>query len=184
MCKYIEDLKTFLNKNSGNLQEFSESENFDDKLFLIFSELDRIPIVSHIGLVLALMMMNLNSVWLESDEFDLKKLFAKVQKHILASKAILGAKMKGTFKKSLSNMVMGDQCAQSTVPIINPKHKLFGLLSHFKMLTNTVQKFNTYHEIIKSSMNFDQTHAGLRKDVKLYMLSWNLAGYKPDLKNG
>ena len=63
--------------------------------------------------------------------------------------------MKGTFKKSLEKMIMGDQCTRSTVPIINPKHKLFGLLNHFKMLTDTVEKFNNYHEIIQRIQNED-----------------------------
>lgn len=104
------------------------------------------------------MMMNLNKVWLESQDFDLKNLILKVQKHILATKSILGAKMKGTFKKSLDKMVMGDQCTQSTKPIINHKHKLFGLLSHFKMLTNTVEKFNAYHKLIKKSQSVNLTN--------------------------
>lgn len=185
LCKYIDDLRIFLNKNNGNMDQYSESENFDDKLFLIFSELERIPVISHLGIILGLMHMGLNEVWLESPEFDLKKLIDKVQHHILDSKSILGAKMKGTFKKSLEKMVMGDHCTQSTVPVINPKNKLFGLLSHFKMLTNTVQKYNTYHEIIqRTAQNADQMEHAHRQEVKIFMLSWNLAGYKPDLKNG
>jgi hypothetical protein len=94
--------------------------------------------------------------------------------------------MKGTFKKSLENMKMGDQCTQSTVPIINPKHKLFGLLSHFKMLTNTLQKYNTYHEIIRKRIDGvdDLEQYSHREEVKVFMLSWNLAGFKPNLENG
>lgn len=113
---------------------------------LILSELETLPIIPHLGPILAIMQSNLDEVWLQSEEFDLKSLTAKISKHLIESKRIIGMKSKGVFKKSASKVQSGDQCIAPHIPVINPKHKLFGLLGHFKMLTSTVQKFATYQK--------------------------------------
>lgn len=169
-----------MKQTSDQPERFNDCDNYDDKLFLIMSELELIPLIPHAGIIYNLMDMCVNKVWLESDEFDMKAFFLKIQRHILDTKKILGAKMKGSFKPSLEKMVMGGQCTMTNIPVLNPKNKLFGLLSHFKMLTNTVEKFNAYHNIIqKSTEKVDSSM--LKHDIKMYMISWNLAGFKPDL---
>ena len=149
--RYIYDLKKFLKKNNGMELSLSEEKTFEDKLMMIISDFETLPILPHLGIILTLMMLNLNQVWLESEQFDLKALTSKLQKHILQSKSILGAKMKGTFKKSVEKVALGDQCLSSIIPVLNPQKKIFGLLSHYKMLTNTVQKFNKYYKVVQNS---------------------------------
>jgi hypothetical protein len=86
--------------SSDQPDKFDDCDNFDDKLFLVLSETEVVPLIPHAGIVYQLMTMCVNQVWLESDEFDLKAFFAKIQKHILDTKKILGAKMKGAFVAS------------------------------------------------------------------------------------
>lgn len=150
---------------------------------LILSELETLPIIPHLGPILAIMQSNLDEVWLQSEEFDLKSLTAKISKHLIESKRIIGMKSKGVFKKSASKVQSGDQCIAPHIPVINPKHKLFGLLGHFKMLTSTVQKFATYQKTMQKSEASGENVSSTKNEVSIYMLSWNLAGYVPNLED-
>ena len=162
---------------------FKEEEGFDDKLCFVLSEIETLPIILHLSPILAMMQGNLDEVWMQSEQFDLKGLLSKIQKHLIESKKLIGMKSKGVFKKSSSKVICGDQCVYPLSPVINCKHKLFGLLGHFKMLTSTVEKFATYQRAIQKSLNEEEGSSGTKNEVSMFILSWNLAGYVPNLDN-
>lgn len=163
-----------------------EEDVNEDKVFIAQLDMKCIPLIPHLGIVLAILKSILVEEWIMSKDFKFKKLVEFIRNHLLESLKIFDAEFRMNFLgPHLLKISLGDDCDQNE-PEFDHESNLYNIFDKYDMVIRFIKNFKGGRR--KNKRNTFLGDSGISpekdlvkfKEIKIYYLSWNLAGFFPN----
>lgn len=167
----------------------------EKKIFLGFIDMEVVPVYPHISICFIILGTVIDKKWLRSEKFEIEKLIDFTKDHLMSTFSLFKAELQASIFKSTLKIAFGDICFPKNPSLKTDSH-LFKLLNKYDMVTNVFKKFKKFrspnNKLTKEKI--ERRRRGKRRErrkrtrtesfssekLKVYYLSWNLAGYIPD----
>ena len=167
-----------------------EAEVCDNKVFIICLDHDRLHTTAHLGKLLILTFLGVivnalrgivDPMWLKSKKLNISGLREWTENHLEESLKLFSPKKKYNFLKTKYKIALGDDTIDPYTPVFALNSPLYKILNHVNMVQTGLQSFQI--PISPKMPKLGEKKNLSKKQLKVFIFSWNLAGYYPKLSS-